>query len=146
MSSSQTVPINQRRNINLEASARGGRAARTTHRVAQNFAGYLGTKSSFPVAMTSLNAVLLMMSSAEDFGKYYAVVSKASSRRKGCNCGNRYATTLLEYDPSPNGKCPIVYRAVHSESQRQTFLRLEAQSNGHVVALFGNEPFVTATR
>jgi len=144
MSNATETSAKPRRNINLESSARGGRAPRKSHRVALNFVNFLCTESSVPVTPVSLDAILLKLKVAQACGKYYAVVSKASSRRKciSDNCHKRaYATTLLEYAPSPNGLPPSIFRATHPQPLRWTLRRIEAESNGHVVTLQKSEQF-----
>lgn len=146
MSSSQTAPTKHRRNINFEASARGGQAPRRSHRVADNFIEYLGTSSSVPVTPISLEAILAKLTDAQANDEHYAVVSKVSSHRKA-RCGSSvYSTTLLEYDPTPNGAEPQVYRAVHVTPQRWTFRRIAAVSNGHLIALLPSDPFEPVRR
>jgi hypothetical protein len=149
MSTSLEPSAKPRRNINLESSARGGRATRKSHRVAHNFVNFLGTESSVPVTPVSLDEILLKLKLADSCGKHYAVVVKSSSRRKRAKLQSNqcaYATTLLEYDPTPNGLPPRIFRATHTHPLRWALIRIEAQSNGHVVALHKTQHFSPTSR
>lgn len=128
------------------ASSRGGRALRKSHRVATNFAEFLGTTQSIPITHMNLDDVITTLSAAHLQGRHFAVVSKPSGRRdaetKRRMLDKAYATTVLEYFPGLDATPPRIIRTAHKKPLRYILLEIEAHSNGHVAALKRSQPFV----
>ena len=121
----------------------GGRAPRLRHRIATNFAEYLGTSGSCPVTSLALEELMSLLSQASADGRKYAVVSKRCSTYLE---ELEYAATALEVTPDQNG-VPVnrLYRATHPFGIKWRLTRLAQLAGGAVVHLGTRELFRSET-